>query len=272
MSHGLIYFNFSIPHLARLAVSLWTLRKVYAGPVAILNAGGDRDVIARLGADERLKVDVVPIEIPQRRRHTAYVAKPSLWRWTPYDCSLYLDADTIVTSDPRPAFSVLGGIVVTRFSNWVTTGRIYSSRIRQWLTVEHPQHDIKGLAKNVLDKAFPAINTGVFLFNRNNRDLESWEAIAQAGHECSFTDELALQILLPTISCGWLSDQWNASPIYHHCRREDAKIWHFHGCKNLRKDVGKDIWLPVFGEVFHANVGGIQEWYRLDKSLKGFQL
>lgn len=268
--NGIIYFNYSQPHLARLAVSLWSLRKIYDGPVSILSAGGDSGIVEQLAADPHIDAHVVPIDIPLRRRHTAYCAKPSLWRWTPYERSLYLDADTIVVGDPREASQVQGPLVVTRFASWVTTGKIYSSRIRQWLKVTHSQVDIPALARSVLDLPFPAINTGVLLFDRNNPELATWETVAQAGHACSFTDELALQILLPTMACGWLDDRWNASPIYHHCRPEQVRIWHFHGCKNLRKDAGKTLWLPVFKEAYRANVGGIQSWYQVDKSLREY--
>lgn len=270
--NGIIYFNYSTPHLARLAVSLWSLRQVYTGSVTILNAGEDGDIVAQLAADPQLDVQVIPIKIERRRRHTAYCGKPSLWRWTPYDRSLYLDADTIVVADPEPAWRAPGSLVVTRFADWVTTGRIYSSRIRQWLQVSHPKYDVPALARSCLEHSFPAINTGVFVFDRDNPELAAWESVAQAGHACSFTDELALQILLPTMPVGWLSDEWNASPIYHHCRPEQARIWHFHGCKNLRKDAGKTLWWPVFEKAYAANVGGLATWYQVDKSLREVRL
>lgn len=270
--NGVTFFNYSTPHLARLAVSLWSLRKVYHGPVCVLNAGGDDGIVSAICRDERLAVEQLPINIPQRRRHTAYCAKPSLWRWTPFDRSLYLDADTIVVGDPYEALKVMGPLVVTRFSNWVSTGRIYSSRIRQWLKVEHPQYAVAEMARAAINEPFPAINTGVFVFDRDNSDLEVWESVTHAGHACSFTDELALQIMAPSFSLGWLSDRWNASPIYHHCPADEVRVWHFHGCKNLRKDVGKELWWPVFEEVFRENVGGIQEWYQVDKSLKGVKV
>ena len=269
---GIIFFTYAQPHLSRLAVSLFSLRKVYHGPVTVLNAGGDEGIVDKLVSDKRLNVNCIPIEIPQRRKHTAYCAKPSLWRWTPYDRSLYLDADTIVVSDPSEALQAIGPLVVTRFSNWITTGNIYSSRIRQWLSVSHPKHDVSSLARACLEHPYPAINTGVFVFDRDNPELEKWESLTQAGHTCSFTDELALQILIPKLSVGWLTDRFNASPIYRHCTAEEVVIWHFHGCKNLRKEVGKDLWWPVFQEVLAANVGGIQEWYRADKSLRGVQV
>lgn len=270
---GVIYFNYGKAHLARLAVSLHSLRAVYRGPVAILNAGDDDGIACRLADDPLVQAQLVRIDIPRRRRHTAYCAKPSLWRWTPYDRSLYVDADTLFVSDPTEAIQNPSSLVVTRFSNWVTTGRIYSSRIRQWLQVPHDTYDVPAMAQACLNTPFPAINTGVFVFDRDNAYLSMWEAIAHAGHGCSFTDELALQILLPRLAVvGWLGDEWNASPIYRHCPPQDVRIWHFHGCKNLRKDAGKALWWPAWERAYRANIGGVRGWYACDKSLRSVSM
>lgn len=275
--NGIIYFTHGQSHLARLAVSLWTLRNHYTGPICILNGGQDDGIVHRIACDPRIGATVAPAQVTQRKRHTAYCAKPSLWRWTPYERNLYLDADTIVAKDPSSLLEMVGKtaaarLVVTRFADWVTTGRIYSSRISQWRKVSEPGINILAMAEHSLKNTFPAINTGVFGFERNNPDLQLWEAVTKAGGEtCSFTDELALQILLPKFGGHLVDDHFNASPLYHKCATEDVVVWHFHGCKNLRKDAGKVLWWPVFEEVLKENVGGIKDWFRADKSLRGIE-
>lgn len=293
---GVIYFNMNTCHLARLAVSLWYLRKVYSGSVCILNGGGDNGLAAQIAADKRLDVECRNIPVKQYRRHTAYVAKASLWRHTRYDWNVYLDGDTLPVVDISPLFNVMhspgSDLIVTRFSNWVTCGNIYGSRIKQWRDVTCPLlPGLQAVVEECKSQPRDAINTGVFAFNRwfdyrpvsditlrviGEQDgkmflpLRAWEELTAAGGErCSFTDELAMQLLVQFVPATLLPDLWNASPIYRTCPPEDVKIWHFHGCKNLRKDAAREVWWPAFQETLRENVGGIREWYQLDKSLKG---
>lgn len=51
----------------------------------------------------------------------------------------------------------------------------------------------------------------------------------------------------------------NCSPIYG-VHSDDVRIWHFHGGKHLRKEVGAAIWWPAFLRTREANIGGLADW------------
>jgi hypothetical protein len=259
MSRGVVYFNHGTRCLVRLVVSLWSLRKVYKGPVAILDTDANKDFHAAL-RDRRLDAEVVPLSITMYRRHSAYIAKSTLWRHSPFDMSLLLDADTVIARPIDQLIGFLGlnpGLVVTRFSDWITTGNIVGNRIKRWADVPHDM--AAKLARKCLRNALPAINTGVVGWRRDCPTLREWESLTAAGWRTPFTDELAMQLLIASRDHTLVGEKFNASPIYYRGRPEDAVIWHFHGGKHLRPEA-RPIWWPLYQECLEANVAGIRDW------------
>jgi hypothetical protein len=266
---GVIFFNHGQRHCARLVVALLSLRRHYRGPATILDTGHSDGIIERIAADQRLAVEVERIPFKALRRHSCYVMKSSLWRHSPYDVTLFLDADTLVA---RPIDGLLGiiadpknpGWVVTRFSDWVTTGEIISSRIKQWVNVECEGISVRRLLRLSLESPLPAINTGVVGWRADCEALERWERLTRDGWKCSFTDELAAQLLLRQERHTLVADRYNCSPLYGR-ERDQAVIFHAHGSKHLiradgRGIVANAIWAPLFREAFAGNVGGIRSW------------
>lgn len=269
MSRGIVYFSLGTKHVARLAVSLLSLRKVYSGNICVLNAGGDNGIVERITRDARIGADMRHISIARYRRHSAYVAKASLWRESPYEATLYLDADTIVARNPSQLLDWcsaddMPGFVVTRFAQWTTQGSIVSGRIRQWESVD-PQ-----LVAKSLDAPHAAINTGVVAWSRQKAGavLRAWEQLSREGWRCSFTDELAAQLLIRQYKHTLVADMYNCSPIYGQCK-DNAVIWHMHGGKSTRPEA-LPIFLPWLRETARLNVGGFREWaVETDQRLAG---
>lgn len=265
---GVVYFNLGMKCLARLVVSLHSLREHYDGPVTILNGGGDNGLVNRIALDSRLRANVKEIEVAPLRRNTAYVAKSSLWRHSPYRLSLLLDSDTLVSGSPLPLFYFADehGFVATRFSNWLTTTPIISNRLIRWGAIRCDGIDVGRLVNESLDAPHIAINTGVVAFRKDSPFLENWERLTRAGHKLPFTDELAAQILLRHSEHAIVTEQYNASPIYARCPMEERIIHHFHGGKHVtfaggeRGQQGYAIWWPKFQECVSGNVGGVCDW------------
>jgi hypothetical protein len=214
-------------------------------------------------------VSVKRIKIKALRRHSCYVRKASLWRESPYRATLFLDADTLIARSIRPLLDIIAddsnpGFVVTRFADWISTGDIISARIRQWRSVECDGLDVERMVRQSLDYPHPALNTGVMGWRTDSADtLGRWEKLTAAGHKCSFTDELAAQLIVRQEKHTLLSSRFNASPIYY--RGDDVIIWHAHGRKHLSRADGRGheanaIWEPVFREAFANNAGGICDW------------
>lgn len=266
MERGVIYFNLGTKHLVRLAVSVWNLRKHYDGPIAIISAGGDEGLLQRFTDDSRLNVQIVPVGAVMLRRNTAYVAKASLWRFTPFVRTLFLDADTVPIKNPMDMLDQYSEPwVLTRFSEWVTTGGIYSGRIKQWCNVRCEGVGVREMVDRALQEPWPAINTGVFAFDLMGAipSLEVWERLTVAGARCSFTDEYAAQILitiLPESVYRVVDDRWNASALFAAAKPEDVVTWHCHGGKHAKREEGQRIWLPFYREAMGENVAGVSEW------------
>ena len=281
-SRGVCYFNHGTKHAARLVASVWSLRMIakHAGPVTLFDTGASGGVVEKIASDGRLGLDLQRVPFEQLRRNSCYVAKAGLWRYSPYMTSVLLDADTLPVRPIDRLFEAAeedgrGCIVVTQFSNWVTTGDIIRGRIERWRDVVIPSDDramLRGInAAQLVDASFreplPAINTGVVAWASEALGvLRDWDRLTRAGWKNPFTDELALQLLLRKFNHHVVGDEWNCSPIYGTPGgRAKVKIWHAHGAKHLsrsdgRGDKGHAIWWPAFVEVWRSNAGRIREW------------
>ena len=282
MSSGILYLNHGEKFLARLLVSLYSLRHparaAYAGPVTILDTDESHNIVNRIAADERLApVRVKHFDMRRLRKHSCYVAKAELWRHSPYTAAtLLLDADTIPA---KPTISRLldlaadpagPGIVVTRFSDWVTTGDIIISRINKWKGMMIAGMHVAGMIKRSATVPHAAVNTGVVAWQKGAKILADWERLTSAGWSRPFTDELAMQLLLRHENYDHgghtlVGEQFNASPIY--CKRpaEDVVCWHSHGGKHClradgRGEQGHRLWWPIFAECWRENISGVREW------------
>ncbi len=275
-TRGVCYFNHGTKHLARFVFSLHSLRKHYSGPVTLLDTGTSGGVVEKIASDRRLTFDIERVPIQQLNRNTAYVAKAGLWEFTPYSTTILLDADTLPVADPSPLFERCevresGGVLFTRFADWVTTGTIVSQRIERWRGVMVKSDDRKflkavdatALVEASLADPHPAINTGVVAFEAGAGFLRDWKRLTEEGRHLPFTDELAAQLLLRRYAHAIVDDRWNCSPIYGKAKR--AAIWHAHGSKHLtradgRGKEGHPIWMPVVEECWRRNLGRLREW------------
>jgi len=274
-SAGVIYFNHGRKHTVRLAVSMASLRRFHPGAITILDTGASEGVVDRLAADRNIlaKVQTIPFEV--RRRNSCYCAKASLWRYSPYDTTLFLDADTVVARPVDELFSLAPNYptlpILTQFSGWTTHGNLVASRIRKWVNkkVTSPTEDIQEMAKQALHCKLPAVNTGVMAWIEPQSWGGRWEEITHAGWRTPFTDELAMQLLITEIPHILLDDRYNCSPIYGAHKRE-AVIWHMHGNKQCRPEA-LPIWWPLYEDCLRENIGGIREWSPAgDKRLRAY--
>lgn len=279
MTSGVIYFlcgNWR-KYLGPLLVSLHSLRKWWDGPVSVcithdlVDPLRYREIPSMKTFDGATIVPLAPV-----RRHAHYVTKAILWRHSPFDQTILLDADTICTGPIEELFNA--PLTVTKFSNWVTTGKIVGGRIAQW-----EKRGIRASTAQWLRRLpHPAINTGVVGWNRDaaHETLEEWEALSLEGWQCSFTDELAMQILLAESENKldtWLDlecrgegfdrpfeirlvdDRYNCSPVFG-VNREDARIWHYHGRRMVRRPEAAALYRPHLLAALDANAGGIADW------------
>jgi hypothetical protein len=244
--------------MERLLVSVASLRRHYGGPATILCSRDESEPVARKIA-AGYDVQVQRFQDAGSFRHATYTTKPQLPLVSPYDETVFIDADTMTVGGIGELWETDRPLTITTFSDWVSTGRIIGSRIRQWLAVS-PM--CRFLAETQLSRPWPAINTGVFAFKRGWRWQRLWQELTDVGRRCSFTDELSMQILTSEMPQGdyrLLNCRFNFSPIYP-VQGVEPTIYHFHGDKHARRPEGHAIWWPEFMRLWESDAAGVGTW------------
>jgi hypothetical protein len=272
---GVIYLLTGPSHAVRLAVSIWSLRKVYQGPITVYTTRPESHAIGKLLADDpRLNVRHEQIRAVETPKNGSFLTKVALLPSVPYRVGVYLDADTLVAGSIEPLLESAAkhGFCATRFADWVTTGRTLRRRIERWRIVEGQKFDrqqIDVMIEATL-KPQPAVNGGVFGFRNDASILAPWYELAHTGRNTFICDEIALQLLLPHYEHELLDCRFNCSPI-HAGPRDDVRIWHFHGEKHVRREACRKLWLPVYEECLAENIADIDSWTPCgDKRLESF--
>lgn len=253
-SKGILYFIVASKRAVVAAVSLCALRKVYDGPVHIATSTfSDWHKIAhQIVADKRLNLTCSDVPIVQVRRHAVHTSKTWLHRYTPFDSTLFLDADTIPVGDFDEVWPVGDEMVLTQFSNWYSCGQRIKNRIHWWDGVR------PDLVKPAIDGAYAAVNTGVLGFTRNTVMLEPWHQLTVEGAKTFIPDEIAAQLIYFKYEHRLLDDRFNCSPQFG-ANKNDARIWHCHGGKHLHPTTAP-LWTHTLQECWRKNIGHIQSW------------
>lgn len=300
---GVIYMLTGDKHAVQLAVSIYSLRQHCPDmPITIITGDATAHGLARIICDDkRAKIDfLVECEFPTGEagapRGIQYANKTAMRDLTPYANTLFVDADTLFNGDPSSLLkwpetrdgSFSDSVTLTSFADWKSNGRKIAGRCEKWRAVcpdlvDYQQHN-----------SCPAINTGVIRFShgpRSEKFFRSWRALTMqnVGFIC---DEIAAQLLFLQHATEVVDHRWNYSPVYSpkaekaspftgtdrkpriiHGYGGTAKpmIIHGHGGKFIRKQAGRDWWLPVYNEAMAANFGYVAQWAPAgDKNLAEF--
>lgn len=258
---GVIYMLSGVRHAPLLAVSLFTLRTRgrYSGPVALLHGDAAGETACRaLAADERAGTCLLRSYKADGGRNGGYADKTLMGSLTPFERSIFLDADTAVMAPGVTDLAPLTDeVVLTRFADWTSLGSKVTARVEKWRAAAATEVD------RMMGHPWPAVNTGVLAFGREAEFMRAWREMTLRRARSFIADEIAAQLIYPSHKYRFMEDRYNWSPIYSPrggSRFEDAIIVHFHGKKHLRKPQGRAIWSPLFAEVWRYNFGGIQGW------------
>lgn len=243
LTRGVFYFNHGVRCLVRLGVSLLTLRRHYTGPVALASEGElplwFQPII------DKFAVNVIKIPVCH---DYGLLKKSRLWRVTPFDVTMFIDADTVIHGpvDQFLDWTEEHGLVVTAFCEWSPGGRRMSGRINEWMRVD------RRMARAAL-KYPSAVNTGVQGWKKGHAALPEYEDLTQRGLKAGVTkktlDEIAMQLLLPKHKHYLAPDSWNDSCIYG---KKESRILHYHGHKHCRANWAGDIWKEEFWHLCEA--------------------
>ncbi len=270
MSVGVIYLLTDTPLAARLVVSLYTLRKWYTGPVTIFTTRPQSHAIGRLMAkDSRLGVETLPLTERRGRGYvSSYLTKIRAVQSSPYDATVFLDADTIVVGSIADLIwsAETSPVTATQFCNTSTTEEPVRSRLRGWRRLRGEGAKKFGLQRVIrvlLNNRMPAINTGVFAVQPGTPFLDEWDELARLGRHAPLPDEIAFQLLLLRHPYRILGGHFNCHPCMANV--PDVRIWHFVAASHMEYRLTQDVWIPTYRECQDLNLAGIRSWSRIEK-------
>lgn len=256
-TRGVIYYNTGRSCGVRLLVSLFSLRQHYSGPVTLLSEGAEsHELCSRIASALGAAVVEWDCGVPPGPNR-AYLAKTRYHLGSPYDTTLALDSDTLVTGPVEELFELTEkhSFCVAQISNWITSGSTIARRIREWEAL-YPQEVAAALAFG------PAINCGVVAFTRDSALCRDWCATALPGREFFIPDEVCCQLMLPRYPHHILDGRWNRSCKHDDPGLPDTRIIHYHGRKHCRPGLphhGK-LWVDMFERARSLNLAGLREW------------
>jgi hypothetical protein len=243
MTKGVIYYNRGTKCMVRLLVSLYSLRKHYKGDVSIIYSGDQEKWFLK----EVEKLGATTIPMPMRAGEGSLVLKASLWRYSPYDLTMFMDADTIVLNPIDDYFKYIDAhdFVTGNFANWKTNGGTISRRIKAW------EKCCPELIKPALDFG-QAVNTGIDGWKKGATLLEAWEKLTIKGYKMNCTrrivDEIGCQLLLSQHKCYVADTSWGESVKFGKMDK-DTKIIHYHGSKHVGNRPQNEIWKNHYWEL-----------------------
>jgi hypothetical protein len=269
MNRGILFFNAGNRHGIHLIVCLASLRKMWRGHVAIATeeAGPGRNVAEWCNADDALgPIQIITDKRLQAGGHgKAYHSKTLLPQVSPFDVTLFVDADTLFVGDFRDAFPRPGGeVTLTQFSDWVTTGGKMRQRIKGWQEVEPDR------AARMLAKPWPALNTGVVGWTKDSTAFAADWTETGARRVSFMGDELAAQLIYPDHPHRILDWRFNASAVFDINRPDfrDARIVHGHGFKFWKRLNAWQWYKRHYFECLEQNRANIQALRPMDKILR----
>jgi len=263
---GVLFYNVGPSCLPRLAIAMSTCRAYYDGPITLLQVGtaGAEDA-GEIAAAYQADVKPVKFDIPPGR-NMALLGKTLIHTVTPYDVSVFLDADTFTL---RPFaelfdFAERHEFTVPELADW-TAHRI-RGRIFQW----------KGLVPRPMLLAAASmqrmtINTGVFAFRRDSQlQAAVYEHAVKARH-LFIPDEIAVQILMAKYPSHTAPHQFNESCKFGKPDDPDVRIIHFHGRKHCRIAGPYCRFRRQLDKYPHKDVGEYRILYAAEKWLPAFE-
>ena len=249
---GVLYLSMGTKHHARLTVSLYALRKHYGGPIAVMSPQEPAiEVLSKITDDHAIKADILIIEPARLRRNSHYVTKTLMSKYTPFKNNVFLDADTLPVKPIDDLWPYRKELFLTQFTTWISNRPPVKGRIEKWKDAA-PE-----LVVRALTKSYPAVNTGVIGFLKDDPCMTAWYDLT-IKNPIFIADGIAMQLLYPNYPVMVRDDGYNCSPIYGQ-NKDKAVIWHFHGGKHLRSEA-QPLWLPIYKECWERNIGQIRDW------------
>jgi len=257
---GIIMFNKGEKCVVRAIVCLYSLRKYYDGSITFFIEKSPKefeDVCRHFGCDV--------VHNKERDDIKVLVRKTEMFLNSPYDRTLWLDSDMIITGKLDEMFDYLDDydVAIPHFAGWVSTGGTISKRIKRYEDIAEDKYIEEAL------KPHPAINTGILSFRKTDSFIKKWFDLAVKGSGKMFIpDEVAFQVLYPSYSdlspngkgVFIAPTKFNVSVLHDHNKSEDKRVIHFHGKKHVLNVPNCNMWKDLFAEMRNTNIANINHF------------
>jgi len=260
-TRGVIYYNRGTGCIARMIVSLESLRKHYHGKITLFLEGEHAPELVESFRKE-FNCDIIFDNNPET---TTYVRAVEICCRTPYDITIWMDADTLVLGPVDELFEAAADydLAIVHFALWKSNGPMISGRIREYKAV------VPDFIQPALDFG-PAINCGVYAFRKDTPFLKEWNWLSKHGEKVKtwdkkkqrwntglfIPDEKACQVLLPRYKINMLPPKFNVSVI-HDPGTQDIRVIHFHGRKHVFDVPFGYLWQAAFADCCERNLCNI---------------
>ena len=262
MSDGVIYLSVGTKHADNLVVSLLSLRDHWSGPICIFvgdeSAAKNAELIfadGRLGHVQAIRFNIDWLDVDY---NVMFAKAYMINRLSPFDRTVYLDADTVVVGDFSELFPVANEVRLTKYAPSVQAHM--QERLREWRGIAPIS------AKRAQEASFCLINAGVVGFSKKTRRfLRAWEQMTRRRLS-RLCDEEACQLVYPEFPHVLLDDRFNCSPKHAWCHHgvglpdADPKIWHNYGDISVSEPTARYIWWPYYQRALADNLANIREW------------
>ena len=250
MTKGVIYLIYGPKVAERLVVSIWSLRKYWQGPVTVLCSTTAECSLLAIAAIH-LNFELIPVHA-EPCPHPHWLAKARVPEYSPYDETIYLDADTLVTG---PIDDLFGHeLTLTEHYKWTTRGSLTRRRIKAFAVLRDRKVD--AMIEHQLNNVLPAVNGGVLAFRKDTDGLAEWYELTKRLPEYPLSEQTALQLLTSVLPHRFADERFNRMAEIGLAIR-DVRIWHFYGQRHCWPN---SQWIPAFQEACELNVGGLADW------------
>lgn len=264
-SRGVIFYNKGTKCIVRLILCINSLRRHYQGPITVFIEGNQPEHLT----DDLAKQFGVDFIYDENPKSATLVRKIEISQKSPYDATLFIDADMLVLGDISEFLDAAPryDLVASHFTDWKSDGGTIVRRIKRF----------EPLKPDYIQKAInfgPAINTGIYAFPKNSPIWKEWWETATWGEEKGIyiPDEVAVQVIAPQYKVHVLPSKYNVSVVYGN-HISDKRVIHFHGRKHCKEFPLCEIWIREFNEALRSNLCHIRDYIGKDmneKRLAGF--
>jgi hypothetical protein len=259
MTNGVHYLFLGKGKLRQLqmAASILTLRRHWDGPIRI---DTDQVEVKKRFSEPGVEVSCFPLASELEGNESFYYEKIKLLERSPFDATIFLDCDTLVTGSLDALFPAPNDplIRLTVSRDWT----VNHQQIRWRIATAGEKGIVHPDRLNALMKADPpAINTGVFAWSKACTFGPVW---LKTALEFSMTgwvlwfEELAAQFLCIEEPCRLVSGDWNSLICWGD--DPDAKVLHatsgYYGSGRAAR-----LWCEALCECWDRNWCHIREWH-----------